>query len=141
MDTDGDDVPNAIDLCSNTPIGEPVDADGCSASQLDGDGDGVPDSVDQCPSEDATGLDLDLDGCKDTAADLIQLTQSFGLPLGISTSLVAKLQQAANANSIQAATALLEAFKNEVEAQRGMAIGNEQADLLVAMADNVLAQL
>ena len=33
-DSDGDGVPDATDLCPSTPAGEPVDADGCSASQL-----------------------------------------------------------------------------------------------------------
>jgi hypothetical protein len=34
-DTDGDGVTDDVDLCPNTPIGESVDSDGCSASQND----------------------------------------------------------------------------------------------------------
>jgi len=48
-DQDGDGVPDSSDLCPDTPAGEPVNADGCSASQLDSDGDGVSDAVDNCP--------------------------------------------------------------------------------------------
>ncbi len=114
---------------------------------LDTDGDGVQDNVDKCPLEDATGLDANLDGCKDTIEDLIEVTQSFNLKEGVSTSLVSILQQAqgalqlANEGSVPSATARLGAFRNLVEAQRGKALTDEQADLLVAMVDNVLAQL
>jgi bacillopeptidase F len=48
-DADQDGVPDSSDLCPDTPAGEPVDADGCSASQLDSDGDSVSDAVDNCP--------------------------------------------------------------------------------------------
>ncbi|MDY7030605.1 MAG: DUF1566 domain-containing protein [Thermodesulfobacteriota bacterium] len=40
-DTDGDGVPDDQDSCPDTPAGESVDANGCSASQLDSDGDGI----------------------------------------------------------------------------------------------------
>jgi len=114
---------------------------------LDTDGDGVQDNVDKCPLEDATGLDANLDGCKDTIEDLIEVTQSFNLKEGVSTSLVSILQQAqgalqlANEGSVPSATARLGAFRNLVEGQRGKALTDEQADLLIAMVDNVLAQL
>ncbi|MDB2352418.1 hypothetical protein N9V92_04440 [Luminiphilus sp.] len=35
IDTDGDGVEDSADLCPNTPPGETVDSDGCSASQSD----------------------------------------------------------------------------------------------------------
>ena len=46
-----DKVPDEIDFCPNTPIGEPVDANGCSKSQKikDLDLDGVPNEEDRCP--------------------------------------------------------------------------------------------
>lgn len=47
-DTDGDGVADSVDLCPGTPVGESVDANGCSASQIDTDGDGVYDNVDNC---------------------------------------------------------------------------------------------
>jgi len=93
LDTDGDQVPDqwdtdddndgvldAADLCPGTPAGEPVNANGCSASQLDSDGDGVSDAADLCPGTpagepvnangcSASQLDSDGDGVSD-AADL-----------------------------------------------------------------------
>ncbi|MFK5959684.1 MAG: hypothetical protein QM495_12555, partial [Lutibacter sp.] len=48
IDTDGDGVLDADDLCPNTPTGEVVDANGCSNGQLDDDGDGVQNSLDLC---------------------------------------------------------------------------------------------
>ena len=44
VDTDGDGVPDGQDLCPDTPIGEPVNLNGCSAAQADLDGDGYPGS-------------------------------------------------------------------------------------------------
>src|ERR1051325_8480234 len=40
---------DAHDQCPNPPVGEPVDANGCTCSQRDSDGDGVNDCDDQCP--------------------------------------------------------------------------------------------
>ena len=48
-DIDGDGVPDDEDNCPDTPTGEAVDANGCSASQLDDDGDGVSNADDNCP--------------------------------------------------------------------------------------------
>jgi OOP family OmpA-OmpF porin len=65
MDSDGDGVVDAQDLCPNTPANAQVDADGCA---LDSDGDGVADYKDQCPSTpegaevDSVGCALDSDG-------------------------------------------------------------------------------
>ncbi|MBT8316640.1 MAG: hypothetical protein HKP59_03365, partial [Lutibacter sp.] len=47
-DDDGDTVINGLDLCPDTPIGEAVNEDGCSDSQLDDDNDGVKNNVDAC---------------------------------------------------------------------------------------------
>ena len=62
LDADGDGVPDTGDQCPDTPTGETVDANGCSASQLDADGDGVPDAGDQCPGT-PTGETVDANGC------------------------------------------------------------------------------
>ena len=51
-----------IDQCPNTPIGETVDAFGCSGSQLDSDEDGVTDDIDQCPNT-PIGEMVDANGC------------------------------------------------------------------------------
>ncbi|OCB71739.1 hypothetical protein FBGL_11050, partial [Flavobacterium glycines] len=50
IDTDKDGVEDAKDLCPNTPIGEVVNASGCSSSQLDDDNDGVKNNLDLCPN-------------------------------------------------------------------------------------------
>jgi serine protease AprX len=68
LDSDGDGVADALDLCPGTPAGEPVDAYGCAASQLDADGDGVIDALDQCPSTPA-GEAVDTDGCSASQLD------------------------------------------------------------------------
>ena len=68
LDADGDGVPDATDQCPDTPTGETVDANGCSASQLDADGDGVPDTSDQCPDT-ATGETVDANGCAPLQVD------------------------------------------------------------------------
>lgn len=62
IDSDGDGVDDRIDQCSNSPTGEPVDLNGCSASQRDTDGDGVNDAADQCPGT-AAGMEVDPNGC------------------------------------------------------------------------------
>jgi hypothetical protein len=94
-DDDNDGVLNSLDICPNTPLGQLVNTNGCSLSQMDADGDGVsdfldqcpntplsvivdsfgceidsdndgvPDSLDLCPNEDATGFDTNGDGCID----------------------------------------------------------------------------
>ena len=65
-DDDNDGVSDADDNCPDTPTDEDVDADGCSASQLDSDDDGVFDDVDNCidtPNPDQ--IDTDDDGIGD----------------------------------------------------------------------------
>jgi len=59
MDSDGDGVVDARDVCPNTPRGTTVDAFGCTA---DTDRDGVPDDDDQCPG--TWGAEVDADGCE-----------------------------------------------------------------------------
>jgi bacillopeptidase F len=68
LDGDGDGVSDALDLCPNTPAGETVDADGCSAGQLDADADGVIDALDQCPNTPA-GEPVGADGCSASQLD------------------------------------------------------------------------
>ncbi len=69
-DRDGDgygDNPNGNypDLCPDTPSGEIVDSNGCSATERDTDNDGVMDAYDDCVNIDASGFDDDGDGCID----------------------------------------------------------------------------
>lgn len=67
-DADGDGVCGDIDLCAATPIGEQVDASGCSCTQLDNDHDGVNNCLDQCPNT-AAGQTVDGKGCACTDGD------------------------------------------------------------------------
>jgi hypothetical protein len=67
-DADGDGITDNVDLCPGTPAGEPVDANGCSASQLDSDGDGVTDNVDLCPGT-PVGEPVDANGCSASQLD------------------------------------------------------------------------
>ena len=67
-DRDKDGVQDSLDQCPDTPIGDAVDATGCSLPK-DADGDGVLDAADQCPNTPA-GTAVDATGCpKDTDGD------------------------------------------------------------------------
>jgi YD repeat-containing protein len=61
-DEDGDGVPDDVDSCPGTPYGNPVDAGGCGASQLDDDNDGVTNDLDHCPGT-PPGDPVDAGGC------------------------------------------------------------------------------
>ena len=64
-DGDNDGVSDSADQCNNTPVNEPVNANGCAQSELDSDGDGVSDNVDQCPNTN-NGDTVGWNGCKVT---------------------------------------------------------------------------
>ena len=62
LDSDGDGVVDASDLCPNTPAADAVDANGCTLPPPDSDGDGVADADDLCPNT-PSGDAVDTDGC------------------------------------------------------------------------------
>ena len=68
-DTDGDGVPDDIDKCPGTSVGEAVNGDGCSESQKDTDLDGITDNIDECPDTDQ-GLTVDDKGCAENQQDM-----------------------------------------------------------------------
>lgn len=73
MDSDGDGVPDHLDVCPNVP-GIPSN-NGCPP--IDTDGDGIPDSQDQCPN--VPGIPL-LNGCPNptsTTAPLATVTKTM----------------------------------------------------------------
>ncbi|HKJ49522.1 MAG TPA: putative metal-binding motif-containing protein [Christiangramia sp.] len=67
-DSDKDTVPDSNDLCPNTPFGESVDSNGCSASQLDDDNDGVSNASDDCPNT-PIGESVNAIGCSSSQLD------------------------------------------------------------------------
>ncbi|WP_461639703.1 C10 family peptidase [Labilibaculum euxinus] len=67
-DLDGDGVLYDDDYCHETPLGEQVDSDGCSDSQLDDDVDGVMNDVDQC-ADTPTGESVNSEGCSESQLD------------------------------------------------------------------------
>ena len=79
--------------------------------------------------------------------NLIALVESFNLQQGLENSLDTKLANlqaaldASNAGQRQNAINLLQAFLNEVEAQRGKKLTDEQADMLVMEVNRILATL
>ena len=79
--------------------------------------------------------------------ELIKLVESFNLQRGIENSLDAKLQNAraalvaANAGQRQDAINKMQAFINEVEAQRGKWLTDEQADALIDISNAIILLL
>ncbi len=73
-DSDKDGVPDAHDLCANTPLGLVVDKEGCP---IDSDGDGTADHLDKCPDT-PKGLITDKNGCTlDTDQDGVSDSRDF----------------------------------------------------------------
>ncbi len=69
LDSDNDGVADDVDVCSNTPDGVTVDAEGCP---LDSDGDGVVDYGDNCPNTDKK-LKVDTSGCPITLKEEVSI--------------------------------------------------------------------
>ncbi|MBN2721139.1 MAG: OmpA family protein [Proteobacteria bacterium] len=61
-DSDGDGVPDDMDICPGTPKGTQADKFGCPGAPGDSDGDGVVDAQDRCPGTPA-GTRVDAYGC------------------------------------------------------------------------------
>jgi len=75
---------------------------------------------------------------------LIELVRGFDLPGGIANSLVTKLenaQAALAAGDAAAACELLRAFINETRAQSGKKLTTEQADEMIASAEQIRAAI
>jgi surface protein len=144
-------VCNAFDDNCNGLVNEGFadeDNDGIAdCIDLDDDADGVPDANDACPLVDATGFDADHNGCIDSINGLQQMINTLPsdvLSDTIRNSLASKVDNALkslNKDNDDAAINMLEAFKNQVNAQRGKKISVEAADMLTAYANNVIAQI
>ena len=114
----------------------------------DADGDGMPDYFDYCPNEDATGFDANEDGCIDSISSLTDtlhtLVAEGVISQELENSLISKIgnaERSTDKDNICAAVNQVEAFKNQVNAQRGNKINEEAADMLLNYADNLITQL
>jgi len=112
----------------------------------------VPDNfdgqVDLCPSQDATGFDVDDDGCIDSFSGLTDLVTKLVAEEVISeqmkNSLLSKIGNAESSmerDKICTAVNELNALENQTEAQRGKKISDEAADQVVAYSNSVSAYL
>ena len=147
IDSDNDGFPDVDDNCP-TVFNDQTDSDGDQigdACDPDDDNDGVMDSFDSCPMEDATGFDADSDGCIDSFSGvsevLATLVSEGVLDASMENSLLSKIDNTDNSASkdnICAAVYKLEAFQNQIDAQRGKKISDDAADLLIAYANNLI---
>jgi len=98
--------------------------------------------------EDATGFDANGDGCIDTLGGLTEVVTTLVnegvIDSQMKNSLISKVENAessAEKENICTAVYQLEAFKNQIEGQRGKKISDEAATLLTNYANNIIAQL
>lgn len=117
-------------------------------SDSDNDGDGVPISLDSCPEENATGFDVDENGCIDNTTGLIDLCDRLVaegvIAPQLQNSLTKKIENAQkklDKDNICTAINGLESLINQVNAQRGKKISNEAADQVIAYTESVIAWL
>ncbi|MGD2083170.1 MAG: FG-GAP-like repeat-containing protein, partial [Chromatiales bacterium] len=166
-DLDGDGTPETFvglgATCSVTQPGVDTFIASCSVeldhfstyamvAPLDSDGDGVPNNfngyIDACPSEDATGFDVDDNGCIDSFSGLIDLVSALVsegvIDANMRNSLTSKVdnaQSSADREKVCTAVNELRAFQAQVAAQTGKKISAEAANLVTDYADSIIAYL
>jgi len=110
----------------------------------DSDGDILPDWLDVCPQEDATGFDVDEDGCIDSLLGLIEIVENLVIEGEISEvmqiGLLAKADTAAQSTTEENVCAVigqLAGFQKQVQAQSGKKISVSAVDELLNYANSV----
>jgi hypothetical protein len=148
LDADGDGVSDAVDNCATVANTNQIDSDGDTqgdACDPDDDDDGVLDGADACPlAAPLNGLDADADGCSDEVGGLVVLLQGMSIPSQKKAPLLSKLadaQKMLDRGKITPTEGKLREFIVQVQAQRGKAISQADADLLIAYANNIIANI
>jgi len=115
---------------------------------FDDDGDRVSGEYDYCPDQNASGKDANQDGCTDPRYLLEDLAQTIvGMelqPTGIQRSLIAKIDEAIAAlwsRDYTTALVKLHDLINFTNAQRGKKIPEEDADIIIADAEVIIARI
>jgi len=106
--------------------------------------DGTGDACDACPFENATGFDANGDGCIDRIEDFAQIIENLNLPKGTENSLTSKIINAETLlekGNEKAAINVLKAFINQVKDQSGDKIPEEDANMLIEYANNIISQI
>ena len=132
----------------SSPVGdiqsESYTADTGVFDDSDLDGDGVLVDLDDCPLENSTGYDANRDGCIDTISGLITVVNTLPddvLSDKTKNSLASKVANALNSSDLDKddiAIKQLNAFINEVNAQKGKKVSVIAADMLIEYATNVI---
>ena len=165
-DSDGDGIADCNDTCPLDPTKVAPGTCGCGVADIDSDGDGIADcidtcpldplndidgdglcaNVDSCPTEDATGFDVDNNGCIDSASGIIAtidtLVTEGVIDASLRNSLFSKAENAEkslNKDKVCIAIKQFAALISQVNDQRGNKISNEAADEVIAYANSAIA--
>ncbi len=142
-DSDNDSIPDASDNCRmiSNQDQKDTDRDGLGdACDEDLDNDGYLNFQDQCPLVAAAGGSAN-NGCPDSAEGLIMLLHGAVDTGGLRTSLGAKLEAAMNSRISFVKIHHLEAFINQVSAQRGKQISVEDANQMINYARRIVGTI